>query len=520
MKKILIAILSLVALVACSKQLEIEQYGVLNKQTFYNTQEDVNGALTAIYADIGGAPSFTGGLEYYYFFTKELLSGDFYGVSNAHGNDPLWWLHDYTFDAGNEMIRSLFVCYYSIIGKCNALLDNVKPTYDYGKSAIAQAQVARAWMYFELTTLWGNPPLVDHVMGGEESAKGNTEPEKLWEFIENDLNSAIDSGMLTSKKSISDKDNYLITQEFAHALLGKALLWQGKNEQAAKQFDFVINSHLYGLLGIDEPGEYEDLLTITHENCCESIFESNFVRDDANSANGIRMYPVFTSISAMMYDITDNDLGLNSFTGGGGSPSMELIEGFKAHDGENGYRFNQSIKSFEFMANNGFKLNNMATYYFSGCVFWKNRVEAESVGVNGFSCYNNIRWMRYAEVLLLAAEANLGIDQTKVDKYLNAVRTRAKLTPISGATLQDIKDEKHYELCGEGVYFQDLLRWKDAYNTLKDQGKDIPICRVDGSIEITHPNTDYGFKEGKHDRLPYPSSEMRVNREIRQNPKW
>ncbi|CUQ52183.1 SusD family [Dorea longicatena] len=85
--------------------------------------------------------------------------------------------------------------------------------------------------------------------------------------------------------------------------------------------------------------------------------------------------------------------------------------------------------------------------------------------------------MRYAEVLLLAAEANLKDgNQSEADACLNEVRQRARLDAKT-ATLDAIKLEKRLELCSEYTRYQDIIRWKDAEALLKDQGERTPIFK-------------------------------------------
>ena len=136
--------------------------------------------------------------------------------------------------------------------------------------------------------------------------------------------------------------------------------------------------------------------------------------------------------------------------------------------------------------------------------------------------------IRYAEVLLLAAEANLGTNQAKADEYLNQVRRRARLSDKSGITLDDVKLEKRLELCFEGARYLDLLRWGDAYDVLKSQGKDNYYLKVSKSGDgytyeraIQDTNNNAGFKKGKNELLPIPMGEIEVNGEnVNQNPGW
>ena len=115
--------------------------------------------------------------------------------------------------------------------------------------------------------------------------------------------------------------------------------------------------------------------------------------------------------------------------------------------------------------------------------------------------------MRYAEVLLLAAEACLESgDNTSALDYFNQIRVRAQLPTLSSITLDDIKNEKRLELCMEEVRYQDLVRWGDAPSVLAEKGHRIPVfsgIKEDGSYDITYPyeNTTYGF-QSREKRVP------------------
>jgi len=131
----------------------------------------------------------------------------------------------------------------------------------------------------------------------------------------------------------------------------------------------------------------------------------------------------------------------------------------------------------------------------------------------------NIRLLRFADVLLMAAEAHNRKalpDDEKALTYLNRVRERVSLDPVSlnGNELFDaIKNERRLELAFEFVRFQDLMRWGDAPDILKDQGKLIPLGNGDF---LSFPEA--GFKSGRNELLPIPEVEMNVNEYMYQNP--
>ena len=77
----------------------------------------------------------------------------------------------------------------------------------------------------------------------------------------------------------------------------------------------------------------------------------------------------------------------------------------------------------------------------------------------------NVPLMRYAEVLLMKAEAQIMLGQNG-DQAINSVRQRAGLAAIQGAVLKDLKQERRSELAGEFAnrHF-DLVRWGDAQST-------------------------------------------------------
>lgn len=500
-----------IALSSCNGLLDIPQRGVQSFETYYQTDEEAEAAIIACYVEVKGN-------EMNSVFAKNLLCDDFWaGGEKRNDNASYTSLNEYTFGVDDGTIQGLFECYYKIIYKANVVLGHVPAETDIQLRARAEAKVFRAWAHFELISMWGTPPVVDHELSPSEYHQSNGKPEALWALVENDLNDAINSGKLTEKANADDKQ-WRITKQFAQALLGKAHLWQEEYEDAAKAFDAVIDSELYRLYD-----NYEDVIAFSAKQNCESLFESVRIADPNNTWANFTFYHIM-----LHYRTSKLEAGCCAKAGLSGegwgflTPQKELYDEFVKLEGENGYRLNATMKTYPQIQELGIKIKTGEKLISEGFFMWKWRSTAERTNGLDYVDDNNARWMRYAEVLLCAAEAHLMNNNVgKADEYMNLIRTRAKAAPISGTTLEDIQLEKRLELCGEGVRFQDMLRWKIG-DKMKNQGAYCPWLDSNNQVEEVVANTDpsqYGFKE-RHNLLPFPGAETRVNPNIVQNPGW
>ena len=509
----------LLALQACTDLLDIPQKGVLNYETYYSDDEEIRSAAISLYTTLRSN-------TFNFKLVKDMLSDDVYcGGSKRRDDVALEQLNEYTFDTENKYIEDMFGAYYKLINRANVIIAHVDENFsDTARQVRAEAKVFRAWSYFELITLWGNPPLVDHELSASEYNMGNAGKKELWEFVEKDLTEAIDSGYLAEKTSLGDTDCYQVTLQFAQALLGKAYLWMaselkddGYYAKSAAQFDAVVNSGKYKLY----EGEYAMMQYDKHN--CENIFESNRVHDDNDVFYN---YTLYEGYIGWRYDRMNFGTApvVDIYGFGFRVPKRELYDAFVADEGENGYRLNQTMKTYEQIRTlwgAGVKSGN--TMISDGLFFYKQMPMKDDPEPGGWGiCYkNNIIWMRYAEVLLCGAEAHFLAGNTgKAQEYLDMIRSRAGLANQT-VSLELIKKEKRLELCVEGTRFQDLLRWGEGYNALKDNGKQYPEIAANGQVTMKGGgNETYGFKQGKHEHLPYPAAETRMNKKLEQNTGW
>ncbi len=504
-------------LTSCEDRLDIAKHGNMGSQeTFYKNDTEAQQALASLYVTFRS--------NYFnWFFLKNLLSDDVWCGGGSRGdNAEMEKLNEFTFDTDHSIVRNEYSSLYAIIYKANLIIDQVAPETQEMKRCIAEARFFRAWSHFELVTLWGTAPVVDHLLSPAEYRPSNSSPETLWAAIEADLKAAIDADALPSKTDVNDRETGIrVTRETAEAYLGKAYLFQGKYAEAAQILEQVIQSGKYALY----TGDYDQLLHAVNNNGCESMFEAQLRNDSEQAWNQMTMLYLMQGwrTDKLLYQgqaAADIATGTYGFL----NPRKSLYDAFVATEGTDGYRLKSTIRTYQQMQDYGISLQPGAYLYGNeGYFMWKTRpLKADCImDAPYFQAlqYSDMRIMRYAEVLLMAAEAQLQAgNQNKALEYVNMIRTRAHLSPLATVTLQDIKNEKRLELCLESVRYQDLVRWGDAKATLGNQGAQIPSLTATG-VQWIYKNSTYGYQD-RNKLLPIPLKEIELNPNISQNEGW
>ena len=513
----ILSVLAVLAFSSCDKMLDVPRKGVIDYNTYYKTDEEIESAGITMYSDVRG---------WYYnvMLVKNIISDDYFAGGAAHGdNVDMDALGEFGFNSETGQIEGSFTGYYNLIYHANVVIGHIDPAKSKAAAqAVAEAHLFRAWAYFELTTLWGNPPIVDHELAPSEYKQPNGATEDLWALIEEDLTYAINSNALARKTSLNDNTTWRVTKEFGQALLGKAYLWMATElnnksyyQKSADMLKQVVDSNLYDLW---TDGPYGDMCHQAYKKNCESLFESIRVNDLDNQFDNFDFYGAMVSWRSSGGEMTIPSDVCGSGGWGFMVPTEDLLAAFNSYEGVNSYRRTETLKTFDELKAMGVVWNT--TTLSTGIFNWKGRFMTEDLTYYGMVNFKNPLWMRFAEVLLLGAEANLQAGNSALAlQYINRVRTRAQLPALGSVTLNDIKTEKRLELCGEGQRFQDLLRWGDAYERLKDMGKDYPKMDPNGAVTyVSSGRSVYGFKQGKHEHLPYPFTEVMLNENVIQNP--
>ena len=518
-KNIIYSLLLVVAVMfsGCEDRLNIAKHGNMGGQDdFYKTDEQTEQAVASMYSSLKG-------LYYNWFFTKNLLSDDVWCGGGQRGdNTSMEQLNEYTFDTDNGMVSGLFSSLYGLIYNSNLVIEKVADDSPVKKRAIAEAKFFRAWANFELVTLWGTAPLVDHLLNPDEYRQPNSTPEALWAAVETDLTEAIAMNALPSKSSVDDTDTGMrVTQEVAMAYLGKAYLFEKKYSEAASMLNKVVDSGKYDLF----KGDYDMQFHAVNNNNCESMLELQWRNDQEQAWSQFDMTYLmqgWRTANLTIGGTASSEIAMGTY--GFMNPRKSLYDAFVKAEGENGYRLKHTLLNESQLEAYGVAvLPGMSVYGCEGYLMFKNRVLKSDCIMDASYFqglqYTDRRIMRYAEVLLLAAEANLQAGHSDVALAdINKIRVRAKETPLTTVTLEDIKTEKRLELCLESVRYQDLVRWGDAEAALGAQGKQVPNYTSKG-VSWDYSNSSYGF-QAKHKLLPIPLKETELNPNIQQNEGW
>jgi hypothetical protein len=160
----------------------------------------------------------------------------------------------------------------------------------------------------------------------------------------------------------------------------------------------------------------------------------------------------------------------------------------------------------------------------------KHIVTPEDRSTNWYR-FNNFIITRYADVLLMYAEACAQTNDNDGLQYLQQVQNRAGAPVSTSLTIDAVKKERNYELWMEGSRWVDMKRWGE-FDKVKTAGKNIPSLKDAfvndgeparrGYLTYSEPNAgkQVGFVTGKHEWFPYPYDVVSINPNLKQNPKW
>lgn len=551
MKKILYPILGLCAamfLGGCEDRLDIEQKGVISADDFYQTDDDAQNALNNLYQCFA---YHIAGNEGIYVALPVLFNeagDDMLAAGNMHGdNDFGAQINEFRYDYQNEVIKNAYTGLYAVVYDANTIIDRVPDDSPIKKRVRAEAITLRAWAHMMLAIGWDCPPLVETVLPGDarpSNYEGGHVELLRWcaeqaESVVNDLDERISP---TDKVGASK-----VTKGMALTVAGKARLFMGDYENAKKDLKQVISSNKYELVPTDR---WANLFHTSGDLCEEMIFQSNCL-DNANVGDwGGKINRTSWMWIQFWNWRTDKLVSRPKFIGadgwGGHSIRADFAERMLANDGDSPRRKatfmtpDEFFYEMEWTGTEGMTREQLETsdkigikdptgLYGFGGYFAHKIVPWPEDNEKGWYGFKNLTIFRYAEVLLMYAEACAMTGDNDGLQYLNAIQNRAGSAHVSSTlTLDEVKNEKAFEMWIEGVRFPDMVRWGDTDGVVNN-GKNIPSTydafftkkepkhRI--YVEYSNPNKGQtGFVKGKHEYFAYPKVTISRNPNLQQNP--
>lgn len=548
--KILIIAIAGLILGNCSEDyLETKPIAMETTETFYSTQSGADAAITAVYSQLCTRDVW----DKFYMLSMGSVASDDAEAGGANPNDGPDWVQ--TIDklthqpTNADFFEHVWAYMYKGIYYSNLVIEKVPGIKESDSEAdpalidryVAEAKFLRALNHFALCQVFGEVPLVDHVLLPSEFEQSRSTFKALFDFMEKDLKEA--AAVLPTSYSASDIGR--ATKGAANALLAKILIYQSsyaKNYPGDSRFtglterwgdaltaaELVISSDVYKLVGIDgetyntwwgaNTNGYRYVFTVEGDNSPESIFEVQNVQDGLGwtSTRGNYM-TIFSTVRSYI-----NAAGSPTALGWGfNCPTQSLLDAHEVGDPRLATSIGQTgdLVLVDDGGLNWFEMDlsisptGMAPrkYECSPDQYWGPKGDWQDGPLN-------LRLIRYADLVLFASEAAFeSSNSTKALEYINMVRTRARAcggpsntvpANLTAVTLDDIINERRVELALEGHRFYDLVRWRLAEE------------KIDGN-QLLGGTFTVDYQAPKHDFFPLPDVEVVMSgQKLVQYPGW
>lgn len=587
MKKIILPILLGLGLVAvsCQEKLEIPQKGVVAYDNFYASDADAEAARADMYVNFLSNVAGTEGIDNPQQVILNYAADDVLPAGgDKKDHDAFRIFGEFTYGDASGTLKECYQRYYFAIYHCNLVISNfttenrnqTEPKWKsaYTEQIVAEARVLRAYLHLCTALMWNCPPLMDRCYDPDEPIVNAESQDAILNWVIAECDKAIATKKLPVRNGTGDKNSTAImTEGFANFVAGKAAMFLSSPDYAVAKSHLkaIIDSKNYAL--VDGKDWWQNFHAAGDGNS-EKIFEPNFIEDPAYTSNAWgHGQPIFKGRWMCANVLNWRTGSLNSIPKGsqhdgwgGGAIQEDFAKKFLEHDGNSPRRRATFLTEEEWLyelewegsdVNNGTReqqekdpkrgINPTGIFSHGPYFEWKfmtfpqvpeilaqgGSYPADNTGMGENSNQKNFCVARYAEVLLLYAEACLESGAAAEGKAaLNQIQKRVGVTETE-LTFQNLMDEKQYEFWFENCRFQDLVRWSNQgkvdivalMNAQYHDGKNMvptvydALTSNDGATKhelyVTYSAVDNApFEKGKHEYLPFPLDFKNVNPDI------
>ena len=507
MKKILYISLILLITISCSEDfLALAPESYTNSSGFFKTESHFEMAIAGNYAALRNIVN-----DRSKWLLGEQRSDnahyEYYAANRGNGSAiTLEEIADFIDQTDNKHTNNYYYNCYLGISRANTILgriESVDLSEDFKKSITGQAQFLRAFFYFDLVRFFGGIPLyLNEVETADEAFLPRSSVEEVYAQIEIDVRAAIEK-----LDPPGFPQNGAATEGAARMLLAEVLMTKPTRDYAGaeQQLREILK------MGYSLNTDYADNYLPSNKNNNESIFEVQFQQGDQGQESkfSYRMFPKTGNVSAI------TGISTNILTYGGWCmPTEEMVQSYEAGD----LRLNKSVSVAVGSPDaNGMiiisDILNVGDPAIADYPMYRYFVKKYMhTHAKAYNTDENWPMYRYSDALLLLAECL--VEQNKASaglEYVNDVRARAGLDPVSTLTDEVVANERRHELAFEAHRWFDLLRTGKAIEVMSAYGvkaKAMYSNLQDRTYNITEDRLLY----------PIPYRETQLDESLLQNP--
>lgn len=535
-KQIFTGLLTILVLAGC-KKLDLAPTDRFTELNFWKSSANVNNALNNVYSRLYTST--------YYFYNESLSDNAYTRLGVGSGNSDA--IASGNFTSSLARFLSEWDYYYTSIKASNIFIENIDKNTELSEEIKnrmkAEARFARAFHHFKLMNWWGDVPLLSNDITPDEAKTISRTPrEEVLSFILTELDAAAQA--LPAKHQYAEADRGRITSAAAMALKARVLLYEGNRMQEVADICEDIMNGTYG--NYDLVNTYSGVFSPQNEYNSEVIWDLQYVPNLRTWGEYIDFAPVSAGSRgnnlAPTQELVDSYIMLNG---------KKINEAGSGYDEENPYinrdpRLSQTIvyHGGEWRDANG---NTRTIYIKPGSdpdasakdeykpsgqgtatgYYWKKYYDPTAVA--GFNSGLNLIMIRYAEVLLMYAEAKASLGQFDEDvwnKTIRRLRARAGFTnndalnfPGNAGIEEIIRNERRVEFALEGLRIDDIRRWKIAEDVMNGYAHGAQF--EDPSVDDGYIRAQFRtFDASKNYLWPIPESERNKNKNLSQNPNY
>ncbi|WP_169513367.1 RagB/SusD family nutrient uptake outer membrane protein [Flexithrix dorotheae] len=459
------------------------------EQDYYKEELHFVAAIGATYAKLGDFYWYNANNPQHQFY---LLPGD---DVTTDGGYPFEVFS--TVEAGAGELGYHYRSSYLLISRANTLLQKlddeeltkVITTPNLKEQLRGEALFLRGHTYMYLWNYFGTAPLIDERISSQEGiTPPSSEGTQLLDQAIADFEEA--AGLLPESWPVSD--NGRVTKNAANGMLGKSLVIRGSWNNSQEDYSKAITA-FSKINGPELVANFADNFNAATENNKESLFE--YQSGNAGDDNVWLDNDDFESVGSFSAYWGFFNSHWSFWAGTPFLATEKLANTFEDGDPRTVLTVNKEDMKFQ--------------------KYWT----LDQMANTGVGSLNNPRILRYADVLLLWAEAlNETGNQAGAVEKINEVRTRARNMDTTGVPANRptgsqgevrswIQEERFLELAGEeGHRWVDLRRWHKAGH--------IDLSTFDFSSR----KENFSINLPKNLYYPIPISETDKNPNVKQNP--